>query len=386
MLIIKDANIIFEDRVEKKSLKITNGLIEKIDDFTSIDPLGCDIIDASECYLSPGFVDVHVHGGGGYSAMSENSDDIIAMAQAHAKFGTTSIVPTTLTAPIEVLRKAVNAIDAAMKNCEGANILGIHLEGPYISPYMKGAQSEADILSPKVTPPDVFFEMSDNILIMGAAVEIEGGLELGRAIRSKGIVASIAHTASDYETAYSAFMDGAFNDITHIFSACSSMKKVGNFRVAGAAEAALVTDCTAQFIGDLRHLPEGIVKIIYKCKGADMTYAISDGLEFSAMPIVENEIYRQKNGLEVICKEGVMQLADLSCLAGSIATCDKILRNLISLDIPLTDCVKMVSTTPARVVGFGDRKGKIKEGYDADLVLLDDGFNVKTVLVNGEII
>ncbi|HOJ36097.1 MAG TPA: amidohydrolase family protein, partial [Clostridiales bacterium] len=144
---------------------------------------------------------------------------------------------------------------------------------------------------------------------------------------------------------------------------------------------------TTQFIADLRHLPVGLIKLIYKAKGPDRAYAITDGLEFSASDMKEGEIYTQENDLAVVYEDGVMKLADRSSLAGSVATCADLVRNMYKkCDISLVDSVKMASTTPARVVGFGHRKGLIKANYDADLVIFDDDVNIKAVVTNGNII
>lgn len=379
----KNARIICDSRIIDGLVISENGRISEICERSSVE--ADETVDCRGNFLSPGFADIHVHGGGGYSAMSENAEDIIAMAEAHAAYGTTSIVPTTLAAPVEQLQKCMDTVSEAKNKCAESNILGIHLEGPFISMSKKGAQSPDNILPATDENIHALLDYSDDILIIGAAPETENGMAVGEYASKKGITASVAHTDADFETVEKALAHG-YSDITHIFSAMSAMHKEGIFRKVGAAEAGLALDgYTAQFIGDLRHLPAGAIKLIYKCKGAEKAYAITDGLEYSASEIKEGTLIKQENGLEVLYEDGVMKLGDRSCLAGSTATMNVILKNLVEFcGIPLTDAVKMCSDTPLSVVGYSDRKGRIAPGYDEDIVIFDDDIKVLSVFVNGK--
>ncbi len=376
MKFYKNAKVIFPDSIRDCVVVTDQGKIVDVTQRFEECPEG-DVVDCKGLYLAPGFVDIHVHGGGNKSAMSENPDDIVAMAEAHLKYGTTSIVPTTLAAPVEQLKRVVNSIKTASEKSKNANILGVHLEGPYISMQYKGAQSPENILNPEKNPPDELFEAWDKILIMGAAPECEGVLELGDKLRGRGIVPSVAHSAASFEQVEEAVKHG-FSDVTHIYNACSSCFKTGLFRNAGVVEAGLYMDSlTVQTIADLRHLPQGLLKLIYKCKGDEGMYLITDGLEFAASDIKENTVYTQENGIKVIYEDRVMKLADGSALAGSVATLSDCVRNIYKcIGIPLYSAVKMASLTPATVVGYGDRKGKIQKGYDADLILFDEEISV----------
>lgn len=382
----KNAKVIFPDKI-RDCVVVTDG--GKITDI-------CERFDANEndtvtdckgLYLSPGFVDIHVHGGGNKSAMSTDYTDIVEMAEAHLKYGTTSIAPTTLAAPISQLKEAVLSIKKASEESKKANILGVHLEGPYISLQYKGAQSPESILNPEKDPPEELLDLWDKILIMGAAPECDGVLALGDKLRKRGIVASVAHSAASYEQVETAVQHG-FSDVTHIYNACSSCFKTGLFRNAGVVEAGLYMDeLTTQTIADLRHLPQGLLKLIYKCKGDSKMYLITDGLEFSASDIKENTVYTQENGVNVIYEDRVMKLADRSALAGSAATLSDCVRNMYKcIGIPLYSAVKMTTLTPAEVCGYGKVKGKIENGYDADLIMFDDDINIKSVITNGKII
>lgn len=386
MLVIKNADVIFSDKIRNAVVLCDNGKIKDIVEHYT-ETADDNVIDANGLYLSPGFIDIHVHGGGNKSAMSTDYKDIIEMAEAHLKYGTTSIVPTTLAAPIEQLKNVTLSIKEASEKSEKANILGLHYEGPYISLKYKGAQSPENILNPTKNPPDELFSLWDKILIMGAAPEEDGCLELGDKLKKRNIVASIAHSAASYEKVEEAVKHG-YSDVTHIYNACTSCFKEGIFRVAGVVEAGLAIDeITTQVIGDLRHLPKGLLKLIYKTKGVEKMYLITDGLEFAASDIKENTVYTQENGMGVIFEDGAMKLADRSALAGSVATLKDCVKNMYkTVNIPLYEAVRMASLTPAEVIGFNKTKGKIEKGYDADFVLFDDDINIKTVITNGNII
>ena len=378
MKIFKNANVIFENEIKKMSVLVDDGKIVAINE--DIDAENAQIIDCKEYYLAPGFADIHVHGGGGFSAMSEDPDEIVKMCEAHAYRGTTSIAPTTLAAPVAQLQKAIDNITAAMEKCP--MIRGIHLEGPFISMKMKGAQSPDNILPPTRENYMALLDYSDKIVMMGAAPELDGSFELAEEMKKRGIVASCAHSDCTYEIAEEALEHG-FSDVTHLYSACSAMRKNGIFREVGIVEAALANDgYTTQFIADLRHLPAGALKLIYKCKGADRAYCITDGLEYAATDMEEGTVIMQENGLAVVYEDNVMKLADRSCLAGSVATSNVLVRNLWkNCGIALTEVIKMASTTPLKVIGQDKTKGRIAVGYDSDLVVFDEDVNVKYVCV-----
>lgn len=385
MILFKNAEVILENKTERLSVLVDGEKIVKIG--KNIEANGAEVIDCEGLYLSPGFIDLHVHGGGGISCMCCDSDKIKAMAKAHALHGTTSILPTTLAAPVPQLLEVTEHIKKAAESSTDSNILGVHFEGPYLNPENRGAQSIDNILSPLKHDPAPLIDCWDKVKMMGVAPEIDGAFELGEKLKDKGIVASVAHTKADYDTTIEA-LDHGFSDFTHLYNASTSCFKRGIFRVAGAVEAALVDDrCTTQVIADLRHLPLGVLKLIYKCKGANGMYLITDGLEFSASDLKDGEVCMQENSVEVVYEDNVMKLADRSCLAGSAATTDMLVRNMYKeVGAPIYDAVKMASTTPARVIGIDKQKGYIKEGYDADILLFDDNINIKNVMVMGKFI
>lgn len=350
-------------------------------------PEGAEVIDARGLYLSPGFIDMHVHGGGGCGVMSCRADDIVKMCGAHARFGTTSIVPTTLAAPIPVLKEAIGAVRRAKEKCADCNILGIHLEGPFLSKNQRGAQNEENILVAAEEDYADLLDTWDGILVMGAAPETDGALALGRELRKRNILASVAHSDATYDQVLEAIASG-YSDVTHIYSGCSSVVRVNGYRVPGVVEAGLLRDeLSVQVIADLRHLPPALLQLIYKCKGADRISLITDGLEYSAAELKEGTVYRQKNGVETVYEDGVMKLLDRKAFAGSVATSSGLVRNMArGAGVPLLDAVKMATVTPARKLGVSHRKGMVAEGYDADLILFDENVGVKFCMVGGRVV
>lgn len=380
-MLLKNANVIFENEIIKCNCQIAGGKIAKI---TQDDISDSEIIDCEGLFLSPGFIDLHVHGGGGYSFMDENPDNIKKAALAHALHGTTGILPTMLSSPEETLISCADRIADFAEGFENSNILGVHFEGPYLSPAMSGAQSDDSIFPVNLNSPLLAVK---NLKMITMAPELQNAQTLAKQFAEKGVTVAVGHTNATFEETESAF-DNGFSDFTHIYNASTSLHKEGAFRIAGAVESALTNDkCTVQIIGDLRHLPKGLVRLIYKCKGADKAYFITDGLEFSAADLVEGERVTQANGVPAVYKNGVMMTGDMSRLAGSASSMDTILKNAVNeVGIPITDAVKMVSSTPAKVIRVDNKKGYIKENYDADLVLFDEEFNIKTVIVNGKFV
>ncbi|MDE5994242.1 MAG: N-acetylglucosamine-6-phosphate deacetylase [Oscillospiraceae bacterium] len=380
-MLLKNANIIFENEIKKADCQIVGGKIVKI---TQSDISDSETVDCENLYLAPGFIDLHVHGGGGYSFMDKNPENIKKAALAHALHGTTGILPTMLSSPEETLISCADRIADVAKDLTDSNILGVHFEGPYLSPAMSGAQSDDSIFPVNVNSPLLSVQ---NLKMITMAPELKGAHTLANQFAEKYITVAVGHTNATFEETETAF-DNGFCDFTHIYNASTSTHKDGAFRVAGAVESALTNGkCTVQVIGDLRHLPLGLVRLIYKCKGADKAYFITDGLEFSAADLAEGETVIQANGVTAVFKNGVMMTGDLSRLAGSASSMDTVFRNAVKqVGIPLTDAIKMASSTPAKVIGIDNRKGYIKENYDADLILFDKDLNIKNIMVNGKFI
>jgi len=344
-------------------------------------------IDACGKYLAPGFIDVHVHGGGGAEVMGAAPEEIVRMADAHARCGTTSIVPTTLASPVKDLTGAMDAVKAAMELSCDAEILGVHLEGPFLSPTQAGAQKPEYIYPADEENVHALLDRWNGVKLVGAAPEVKNGYWLGRELQRRGIPASVAHSDATFDETLRALEYG-YEDITHLYSGCSVMHRVNAYRIAGVVEAGLYEDrFTAQVIADGKHLPAALLKLIYKCKGADRIVLITDGLAMSASAIREGETYLQKNGVMTVMDDGVMKLMDHQAFAGSIATMNRLVRNMVKLaGVPIREAVRMATANPARLVRVHDRKGSIAVGMDADLVLFDENIDVTMTMSRGKVV
>ncbi len=364
---------------------VRDGVIEGVFDHIE-PPEGARVIDAAGKLLAPGFIDLHVHGGGGRSVMEGTPEAVVAMANAHAMHGTTAILPTTLSMPLADMARAGEAVGRAMEDgtCL-STILGVHQEGPCLSPAQGGAQAPDALLVPSQADLTALIEDCPHLKMMGVAPELEGALALGRRLFERGVVASVAHSDADYDTVSRAALFG-FSDVTHLYSGCSSVVRRNAFRVAGVVEAGLEMEClTAQVIADGCHLPLPLLRLIYRCKGPEKMYAVTDGLEFAAARQEEGVVYMQRNGQACVYEDGVMKLPSREAFAGSVATMSRLVRTLKKAGIPLCDALRMATDTPARRVGAAT-KGRVAAGYDADLVLLDDGLRVNLVMAKGRII
>jgi N-acetylglucosamine-6-phosphate deacetylase len=345
-------------------------------------------INAEGKYVAPGFIDIHVHGGGGQDFMDADENTFLKIAETHAQYGTTSMLPTTLTATTEELLQTLAAYEAAnKKNINGAQFLGMHLEGPYLAMSQRGAQDPRYIRNPNPAEYKEILSQYSCVKRWSAAPELKGAIEFGRYVQSKNILPAIAHTDAIYEEVLEAFNNG-YTLITHLYSAMSGVTRRNAYRYAGVIESAYIIDeMDVEIIADGIHLPPPLLKLVYKIKGADKTALITDSMRAAGIPEGESILGNLKNGLKVIVEDGVAKLPDRSSFAGSVATADRLVRTMISkADVPLIEAIKMITSTPARILNVADKKGSLEPGKDADIVIFDEAINIETTIVKGKII
>ncbi len=345
-------------------------------------------IDVQGKYIAPGFIDIHVHGGGGHDFMDGSEAAFLQIAETHAQYGTTAMLPTTLTSTTEELFRTLKIYEQAhQNNRKGAQFLGLHLEGPYFAMSQRGAQDPRYIRNPDPNEYKEVLARSSSIKRWSAAPELPGAIEFGQYIRSKGVLAAVAHTDAIYEDVLEAFENG-YTLATHLYSAMSGVTRRNAFRYAGVIESAYIIDeMDVEIIADGIHLPAPLLKLVYKIKGSDRTALITDAMRAAGMPPGESILGSIHNGLKVIVEDEVAKLPDRSSFAGSVATADRLVRNMVCMaDVPLLEAVRMITSTPARIMGVLDKKGTLAVGKDADIVVFDQNITVDTTIIKGEII
>jgi N-acetylglucosamine-6-phosphate deacetylase len=347
-----------------------------------------DAIDyiAAGMTVVPGFVDVHIHGAGGHDVMEASAQALDRITSTVARHGTTSIVATTVTASIEDTCRSLAGIARYIRNHEpaeessdegllAAEILGIHLEGPFISKARRGVHPPDAIAKPSVETLRKFLEASDGLVkIVTIAPELPGAMELIEAAVAARIVVALGHTDADYDQARAAIHAGARHAV-HMYNAMRPF----THRDPGLIGAILTNpEVTAEIIADLVHVAGPAIQVLFGAKGFDTVLLASDGIAATGMT---DGKYRLGN-FEVTVKEGVARNAE-GKLAGSTLTLDRALRNVVALGVPLKEAVRMATVLPARRLGIAGKKGIIAEGADADLVALTPDLRVAGVMTRG---
>jgi len=376
-----------EGIVPNGSVLVKDGIISEIAGFDMDSPEAV-ILDAGGRYISPGFIDIHVHGGGGYDFMDNTIDAFLEIAKTHARFGTTALYPTTLTGPTEDIVRTLETFEkAAPLNESGAQLMGVHLEGPYFAMSQRGAQDPKWIRDPDPKEYEYIVSRSNSIRRWSAAPELEGAIPFARYLKSKGILVSLAHTDAIYEEVIEAFENG-YTLATHLYSGMSGVTRRNAFRYAGVIESAFIIDeMDVEVIADGVHLPAPLLKLIFKIKGPDKIALITDAMRAAGMPPGESVIGNIHTGLKVIVEDGVSKLPDRSSFAGSVATADRLVRTMIHMaGVSLTDAVRMITQTPASIMNISDQKGSLTVGKDADIVIFDENISIHTTMVKGKII
>jgi N-acetylglucosamine-6-phosphate deacetylase len=344
-------------------------------------------IDAGGRYVAPGLIDIHVHGGGGYDFMDGTVEAFLGVAALHARYGTTAMLPTTMTCRIDKLYQILDVYPEANRaNVVGAQFLGLHLEGPYLAMNQRGAQDARYIRNPSRKEYSAILGRCPEIRRWSAAPELEGALEFGRELRSRGIVVAFAHTDALYGETLEGFRNG-YTLATHLYSCMNGVTRKDGVRFAGAIECAyLVPEIDVEIIADGVHLPAPLLRLVHQVKGPEHTALITDAMRAAGMPEGESVLGDLSDGVRVIVEDGVAKLPDRSAFAGSVATADRLVRTMVDAGVSLADAVGMMSATPARMIGVGDRKGALVKGMDADILLFDDKINVCLTMIGGRVI
>ncbi|MEX2415913.1 MAG: N-acetylglucosamine-6-phosphate deacetylase [Paenibacillaceae bacterium] len=374
--------------IEQGFLRVNNGIIEEVDTQYKVDikeaslKTGVIIIDLEGKHLIPGFIDVHVHGGGGFDVMSGRPEDIDGMCVYHASKGTTTLLATTLTAAPEAIKQALTAIKKAMDNgTNGASVAGVHLEGPFLNTQRCGAQNPAHICDPSLDALKLYQECSgDTIALITIAPEMPGAMEMIRYAVDQGMTVSIGHSAASFELVRQAVELGA-SQITHLFNGMNPL----HHREPGVPGAGLILDELAvELICDHIHVHPDLIGLVFRAKPSDKVLLITDCISASGLA---DGLYHLGD-LPVIMRDGQVRLQNndgsVGSLAGSCLTMDMALLNAMkATSASLEALLPTLTINPARQVGLDTHKGSIEVGKDADLVVLDDKYEVVATFVKG---
>ncbi len=375
MKYIVNGSIILKDGiVEDCALSFDN----KICGITSKEqiPEGAEIIDAKGGFIAPGLIDIHIHGYLGEDASDGSADGIKKMANGIIKNGVTSWCPTTMTVSMDEINEALNTVRSLKeesKGWQGAEILGVNLEGPFINPKKKGAQAETHI---KPIDAKFIIENADIISLATVAPEMDGAIEEIKKIRENcGVKVSIGHTDASFEETL-AGIDAGATHITHLFNAQTPL----HHRNPGVVGAALLRDVYTELICDTFHVHKGLFELVAKVKGEKLVL-ITDCTRAGGMPDGEYTLGGQKifvNGIECLLEDGT--------IAGSVLKLNNAVKNVYNnTDMPLWSVVKAASLNPAKAIGVDDRKGSLDAGKDADIIITDRDFNIMKTIIGGEI-
>ena len=368
--------------IRNAGILIRDGEIERVGKRDELElPAGATEIRAEDSTAIPGFIDVHIHGAGGRDVMEGTPDALSVITERVAKFGTTSIVATTVTASTDDTLRAVEGvakyIPGQYENCKApcAEILGIHFEGPFLSKERRGVHPPELLQLPTADVLQKFLHAAaGNARILTIAPELLGAMPCIDAARSLGMVVSIGHTDATYEQARAAIAHGAHH-ATHVYNAMRPF----SHRDPGVIGAVLTSpDVNAELIADGIHVDEIAMKVLLQAKGPERVVLISDGTPATGMPDGKYKL----GGIEVTVVDGVCRDAE-GKLAGSTLTLDRALRNIVRLGVPVANAVRMLTLNPATVLGIEFKKGALRTGADADVLLLSEALQITRVWTRG---
>ena len=341
---------------------------------------GAEIIDAKGCDIVPGGIEMHVHGGGGRDFMEGEEEAFRVAIDAHMQYGTTSIFPTLSSSTVPMIEKACETCTKLMAE-PNSPILGLHLEGPYFNPKQAGAQIPEWIKAPVKEEYEYLLEKWPCLKRWDEAPELEGSHEFIKCCCKHGVLPSIGHTRAKYEEVAAANELG-MTHATHFYNAMPVVYKNREFKEMGTVESIFALEnMTVEMIADGIHVPPMMLRMIYQIKGVERTALITDALACTASK--DDTAFDPR----VVLEDGVCKLADRSALAGSIATMDRLVRTCVQqAGIPMEDACRMISETPAKIMGVYDRKGSLEKGKDADIIFFDKAQELTFVMQMGRIV
>ena len=340
---------------------------------------GAELVDAKGQFVIPGYVCLHAHGGGGHDFNECTEEAYRKIVETHMKHGATSIFPTMSSSTFEDIRKGASVCEKLMGE-ENSPVLGLHLEGPYLTPKRASHEFGDKLCEPNPEDYKSLVESTNCIKRWDASPEVPGALDFARYLKSKGILASITHTEAEYKEVKEAFEAG-FTHTAHFYNGMPGFHKCREYKYEGTVESVyLVDDMTIELIADGRHLPNTILHLAYKVKGVEKTCLVTAALAYAGADTTET------NHPNIVIDDGVCKSADRENLVGSIATMDVLVKNMVKAGVQLEHVLRMASETPARLMNVYDRKGSLEKGKDADVLIIDENQNVRAIWAMGKLV
>ena len=390
--LIRNVRLVLPERVLQNGWLVISG--SRISDYgTGPAPDGNydQTIDGEGSFLSPGFIDMHVHGASGCEFYDEEPEAPETVLKTHLKFGTTTMLPTASAMRHErcvaFLKRIAERYEGMQDRSDLPDIPGIHMEGPFIDAEVLGGMIKGSCRPVDMQQAMEYLEIAPFIKRWTIACEFEHAHELGRILDARGIMAAIGHSNATLAQVYEAY-DAGFRSITHLYSSCSSYHRNGAYREGGIVEAAFLMDeMDVEIIADGCHLPKEFLQLIYKIKGEDHIALVTDASRYTRLDVPEGQIIR--SGVEeqpsLYIENGVAVLEGGACFAGSIATSDRLVRTMVKIaGISLCSAVKMASLTPARMIGIDGEVGSIRRGKRANLLIFDEDIRIRRIFKGGE--
>lgn len=373
MKCIINGKILLENRIVEDKILVFD---KKIIDITDTLPSDAEVIDADGKYVCPGLIDIHIHGNMGKDTMDATEEAITTIAKSIKRHGVTSFLPTTMTMGEGDIYKSLDVVESLMnKELDGAEVLGVHLEGPFINESYKGAQNGKFIVGPSY---DFIEKYKDVIKVITYAPEKDTNLEFTKNIKANtDIVLSIGHSKAKYEEAINAIDVGAQN-ITHMFNAMTGL----NHRDPGIVGAALTSNVYCEIIADEIHITKNLFQFILDNKGEDKIILVTDSIEAGGLEDGEYSLGGQK----VIVKDNQARL-ESGNLAGSVMPMNKMVYNFMNnTNLDINKAIKLASLNPAKSLKIDNKKGSIEIGKDADIAIFDENINCYMTISNGNVV
>ena len=398
-LLITNGKLVLRDSIVDGGLLCENGIISDVG-YTGDTPDDTELVDADGCYVLPGFIEPHAHGGGGYDFIDNTETAFDEIFKLHRAHGVTQLCPTLCACGEESM---FEFLSLASRLSDRAGFAGVHLEGPFLSPAMSGAQNRSRLLLPDERIIERLEYYKDIIARVTAAPELDGVDTLARRMKCAGVSMSIGHSAADAEAARRALRLG-FDSVTHLFCSTSGRTKYGGFVRGGIIEAALLDDdCYIELIGDGHHVSPESFRLALKCRGADKICVVSDAMRaafevvsadntasghhhsnLNTTSVGESYLGAVLPENRVILEDGVAKLPDRTSFAGSLAVGDSMVESLCqNYGLDLVTVSRMMSAAPAALLGLTGR-GQLRTGYHADIVLLGKDYRTNAVFIDGK--